>query len=649
MFLAMSDPGSIADRVKQQADIVRVVGEYVQLKKAGQSFRGLCPFHSEKTPSFNVHPVRQIYHCFGCGKGGDVFNFVMEMERCEFPEALRLVAEKCGISLPRKDRAPSEHKETQVRTKLLEIHREAQSFFVKQLEGTLEGKAARAYLEDRGLDKEALVRFGLGYAPSGGDLLFRHLKSKFNEKLLTDSGVVSRDQNGRLFDRFRRRITFPIANESGKIVAFGARALGDDQPKYLNSPETAIYSKSNVLYHLDRAKDALRRQDFAILVEGYMDAIAVARSGISNVVASCGTALAESQIKLLGRFTKRVVVNFDPDLAGQSATERSLAALLEQDFEVHVLALPAIGLPAQAGDKKADPDLFIREKGAEAYQQQLKDAPTYVDYLIARARNMDLSSAEGKLRAVNFLMPYVQKIPNRILRSEWASRIAQQLRIDEPVLRAALSKAATDRRSEVKTQPELSGRPAKPVERRLIRMLLEAGEFRLELAKQLQAEQLYLGLETEKIFAALIAANLSGQKLEPADVANLLEDRDRKVLFEILFEETEEPSWHEAEGCLIALREGRAKAEREAAQHRIEEQAAMLRATGSESSATPSGDLRSTLQLQEQKDKLIQQAKELAALERELQTRKKEEPSDDLRELHAKIAESRRRLCGPDS
>src|SRR5204863_6022214 len=213
--------------------------------------------------------------------GGDVFKFVMEMEKCAFPEAIRIVAEKCGIAVPRqKERSPEERKENQQRALLVEMHREAQSYFVKQLEGTLEGKAARAYLEDRGLDKDTISRFGIGYAPSGGDLLLRHLKIKYSEQLLVESGLISRDQSGRHFDRFRRRITFPIANESAKIVASGARALGDDQPKYLNSPETPIYSKSNVLYHLDRAKDALRRSDFAVLVDGYMDAIAVARAGI---------------------------------------------------------------------------------------------------------------------------------------------------------------------------------------------------------------------------------------------------------------------------------------------------------------------------------------------------------------------------------
>jgi DNA primase len=557
----LAEAGSFADRVKQQADIVRVVGEYVQLKKAGQNFRGLCPFHSEKTPSFNVHPVRQIYHCFGCGKGGDVFSFVMEMEKCEFPDAVRTVAEKCGIAIPSpKERSPEERKENQQRAALLEMHREVQSFFVKQLENTPEGKLARAYLEDRGLDKDAIERFGIGYAPSGGDTLLRVLKQKYAEKLIPASGLISRDEGGRLFDRFRRRITFPIANESGKIVAFGCRALGDDQPKYLNSPETPIYSKSNLLYHLDRAKDALRRQDYAILVEGYMDAIAVARAGISNVVASCGTSLAEPQIKLLSRFTRRVIVNYDPDAAGQAATERSISLLLERDFEVRVLALPG----------KADPDKFIREQGADAYVQLLKQAPPYVDYLIARARQMDLTSAEGKRQAVNFLLPYVQKIPNQILRSEWATRIAQQLRLDEPVLRAALSKAAAERRSEVKVQPELVGRPAKPAERRLIRMLAAGEGFRRELAQQLQEAQLYAGLETERIFRALIELSLSGAPLQASEIATKLEQRDQRLFFEILFEDASEPTWEEALSCLEVLRHRQAEKELADVQHSIE-------------------------------------------------------------------------------
>ena len=562
----MAEAGSFAERVKQQADIVRVVGEYVRLKKTGKDFSGLCPFHQEKTPSFTVSPLKQIFYCFGCGKGGDVFNFVMDIEKSAFPEAVRTVAERCGIAIPRpRDRSPEERQENQQRATLVEMHREAQTFFTKQISGTLEGKAARAYLEDRGLDNKAIDRFGIGYAPSDGDALLRFLKQKYPEKLLVESGLISRgERGGRLFDRFRRRIMFPIANDSGKIVAFGGRALGDEMPKYMNSPETPIYSKSNVLYHMDRAKEALRRSDFAVLVEGYMDAIAVARAGISNVVASCGTSLAEPQIKLLSRFTKRVIVNYDPDNAGQAATERSVSLLLEQDFEVRVLALPPVG------DKKADPDLFIREKGVEEYTKLLKDAPPYVDYLIARARKMDLTTGEGKRRAVNFLLPYVQKIPNTILRSEWATRIAQQLRLDEPVLRAALSKAAAQRHSELKIQPELVGRSAKPVERRLIRMLAEAEGFRRELAQQLQAAQLHHGLETEKVFAALIVACLSDDPMQATEVAAQLDERDRRILFEILFEEASEPTWEEALSCVEALQHRQAEQELADVQRSIE-------------------------------------------------------------------------------
>ncbi len=558
----MAEAGSFADRVKQQADIVRVIGEYVQLKKAGQNFRGLCPFHSEKSPSFNVHPVRQIYHCFGCGVGGDVFKFVMEMEKCPFPEAIRIVAEKSGIAVPApRERSPEERRENQQRALLIEMHRVAQSFFVKNLENTSEGKVARAYLEDRGLNKEVIEQFGIGYAPSGGDILLRQLKTRYPDKLLVESGLISREQSGtRLFDRFRRRITFPIANESGKIVAFGCRALGDDMPKYLNSPETPIYSKSNVLYHLDRAKDALRRSDFAILVEGYMDAIAVARAGVSNVVASCGTALAEPQIKLLSRFTRRVIVNYDPDTAGQTATERSISLLLEQDFEVRVLALPG----------KADPDKFIREQGKDAYIKLLKESPPYVDYLIARARRMDLTTGEGKRNAVNFLLPYVQKIPNRLLRSEWATRIAQQLRLDEPVLRSELAKAAQERRDQIKVKPELIGRSAKPVERRIIRMLAEAESFRLELAHQINQAKLHLGLETEKILSALIVPVLAGDPVQATEIGAKLDDHDRRVLFEILFEDSSELTWEEAESCIETLKQRRAERELAEVQRGIE-------------------------------------------------------------------------------
>ncbi len=576
----MAEAGSFADRVKQQADIVRVVGEYVRLRKSGLNFTGLCPFHNEKTPSFSVSQTKQFYYCFGCGMGGDVFKFVMEMEKITFPESVRAVAEKCGIAIPAaRERTPEERKENQQRTSLVDMHREAAAFFVQQLNTTPEGRAAKAYLLDRGLDSDAMARFGIGFAPSGGEALLRAFKLKFPEKALEVSGLFSRDQNGRLYDRFRRRVMFPIANDSGKIVAFGGRALGDDLPKYLNSPETPIYTKSNILYHLDRAKEALRQKDFAVLVEGYMDAIAVARAGISNVVASCGTSLTEPQVKLINRFTRRIIVNYDPDTAGQNATERSLTLLLEQGAEVRVLALP--------GGK--DPDSFIKAEGAAAYIKLLNEAPPYVDYLISRARKMDMSTGEGKLRAVNFLLPYVQRIPDRILRSEWASRIAQQLRIEEPVLRESMRKAASERRSEVKSRPELVGRVGKPAERRLVQLLIEGDEFRAQLAQEIRAEELHRGLESERILEALIEAGAEGVRPDAAALATALEDRDRRLLFEIAFETAAPPTWEEAQSCLAVLRRRLAEEELSAVQKQIE---SFAKAAG----AAAGGELRRLLE-----------------------------------------------------
>lgn len=539
----MAEAGSFAEKVKQQADIVRVIGEYVRLRKAGQNFVGLCPFHQEKTPSFGVHPVRQMYHCFGCNVSGDVFKFVMEMEKSSFPEAVRTVAEKCGIPIPRRPaQSPEERRENQQRGTLLDVHRDTAAFFARQLHETGEGKVALAYLDDRGLNREAILRFGIGYAPATGDALLRFLKPKYSEKALDVCGLISRDQSGRLYDRFRRRIIFPISNESGKVIAFGGRAMGDDMPKYMNSPETPIYTKSSVLYHLDRAKESLRQNDFGILVEGYMDAIAVARAGFANVIASCGTSLAEPQIKLLGRYTRRVVVNYDPDTAGQAATDRSLALLLEKEFDVRVLALPG----------GADPDKFLKESGAAAYRELLAQSPPYLDYLIAKARRMDRSTAEGKLAALNYLMPYVQRHPNRLMRSEWATRIASELRVDEPVLREALRRAAVERRSEVKPKTQLLVPVVKAAERRLIQMLVEAEGFRERLAQEIAAAGLHRGLETEKIIEVLVLR--VGERPDPASIAALLDEKDQRILFEALFEQALEHSWEEAESCLEFLR-----------------------------------------------------------------------------------------------
>ncbi|HVB33547.1 MAG TPA: DNA primase [Patescibacteria group bacterium] len=562
----MAEPGSVAERVKQQADIVRVVGEYVRLKKSGQNFLGLCPFHQEKTPSFAVHPGKQIYHCFGCGAGGDVFRFVMEMEKISFPEAVRAVAEKCGVTIPEWRGGSAEGRGAgEQRRALVEIHRQAAAFFVRQL-ATGEGQAARAYLEDRGLKPETIARFGLGWAPSSGEALARHLRGKFAAALLDLSGLFSRDPAGHIFDRFRRRVIFPIAAESGKVVAFGGRAIGEEPPKYLNSPETRIYTKSRVLYNLDRAREAIRKEGFAVLVEGYMDAIALAEAGVENVAASCGTSLAETQARLLARFTRNVVVNYDVDAAGQAATDRSLALLLGEGFDVRVLALPA----RSAG--KTDPDQFVREEGVGAYRELLGRSPLYLDYLIARARQMDTGTIEEKLRGVNFLLPYVRLLSSPLARSEWASRVASELKVDQAALRELLQRAAAERKVEVKARPELLAAAVTPAERRLLKMLLDADATGERLAEQMRQTELHRGLETEPIFAVLLDA-VGGERPDAGELTALgerLHERHRRLLFELAFEPAAEANWEEAESCLSALKRRRLEAELRSVQTEIE-------------------------------------------------------------------------------
>ena len=459
---------SQVDQVRAAADIVKIVGDYVKLRKSGANYTGLCPFHQEKTPSFSVHPVKQFFHCFGCGVGGDVFKFVMLMDGLTFPEALRRTAEKVGIHIEEGAGEETYDANTRLRASLMKLHEIAAKFFAAQLGATAEGRMARAYLADRGITDEVVGRFRLGFAPGDGQGLVRQFSGAgFEQEAIEKSGLILVDaERQRPYDRFRRRIIFPISNDAGKVVAFAGRALGDDQPKYLNSPETAIYTKSRLLYHLDRAGQATRKLDYAILVEGYMDCIAVASSGIENVVASCGTSLTEGQIRLLGRYTRRVVVNYDPDSAGMAATERSLALLLEAGFEAKVLALPG-GL---------DPDEFIRKRGAASYGELLKSAPSYLDYLTERAaRNHDIRSPEGKVAAVNAILPYLIKVPNPMLRAELAGRLAERLRVDERLLRDELRRAAGEKRGEVRVVEEVVADSNHAV-KQLLRACLESEE-----------------------------------------------------------------------------------------------------------------------------------------------------------------------------
>jgi DNA primase len=609
----MANPGDFAYTVKQQADIVRIIGDYVKLKKAGaQNFSGLCPFHGEKTPSFSVHATRQFYHCFGCGVSGDVFSFVQKIENLTFPESVRLVAQKLGIPLPKASYStPGEAKEARLRGQLLDVHERAVAFFQECLRRP-EGARAREYLLGRGLNDEMFAKFRIGYAPDSGFLLRDRLKSEFSEEVLRESGLFSwkQDDSGRqtsdprpqpdtgapslsvrsldgqggdfdsgsateplprsevrgptsasMYSKFRNRVMFPISSEAGKVIAFAGRTLSTDEksgPKYLNSPETPIYSKSKVLFNLDLAKEWIKKFDYAILVEGQMDCISVFAAGFQNVIASSGTAFTELQAKLLGRFSKNVVVNFDPDTAGAKATERTLGLLIEEEFQIKVLTL----------EQGFDPDLYIRRKGKDAYSEALRQSQKYFDYLIERARTQfPIRSAEGKHKAVNYLLPHIQRVPSRIMRDELAQEIAQKLQVDSAVLRQELRHAASTRStSAVKVPAEAQVTEAEKV---LIRALASArqiqtaeehisardgAEEEFDPARQAQfvllKEGLHLGLATEALAECLLNASP-----EAPDILQIpASEPDRRMLAAILLKEEEELTAEVLEAAVRALR-----------------------------------------------------------------------------------------------
>ena len=555
---------SQVDEVRAAADIVKVVGDYVKLRKAGVNYMGLCPFHQEKTPSFAVHPAKQIFHCFGCGVGGDVFKFVMMIDNLTFPEALRRLAEKVGVTLSDTFGDVTYDTNARVRAALYKMHEAAAKFFAAQLGGTAEGRLARAYLEDRGLTDEVVDRFRLGYAPADGQALIRHLAGAGHEsELLEKSGLVVRDnERNRYYDRFRRRITFAIANDNGKVVAFAGRALGDEQPKYLNSPETPIYTKGRVLYHLDRAAPAIRKLDYTIMVEGYMDCIAVASSGIENVVACCGTSLTEGQVRLLARYSRRVVVNYDPDSAGVAATERSLALLLEEGFEAKVLALPG-GL---------DPDSFIRKKGVFAYRELLTGTPSYIDYLTDRAlATHNINMPEGKVGAANAVLPYLARVPNAMLRAELANRLAERLHLDQRLLQEELRRAAGTERSEMRILPESAALKATTAEKELLRAFMEDQGLADELLPQTVEQGMLAGLVTEPIFKRFQELRRRGESAEPAALEESLNAEARRALYESLFWAVEPPDRGRIDRHLRSLRARRARRQLDALRAAIQQ------------------------------------------------------------------------------
>jgi DNA primase len=539
-----------AQSVKQQADIVKVIESYIRLRKAGaQRFTGPCPFHKEKTPSFSVHAGQQFFYCFGCQATGDVFSFVGKIENVGFPEAVRIVAQKCGIPLPKREfSSPEEAAGARLRTKLLELHETAAAWFEEQLRGP-GGALAREYLAGRGLTDEGIKRFRIGYAPDSFHALHERLGGVADEETLRASGLFSSKEQGDggqgpIYDRFRKRVVFPICNEGGRVIAFTARTLETGEKagaKYINSPETPLYSKGQVLFNLDKAKPAIRALEFALLVEGQMDCISVFLAGIQNVIATSGTAFTEQQVAILKRHTSNVIVNFDPDTAGANAAEKSIALLTEAGFAVKIVTLEG-GL---------DPDRFIRERGVEAYKVALRESRRQADYLIERARMLfPGASADQKVKAMNFLLPHIRRMPETIAREQFAADAAQKLGIGSAVLREELRQAALRRRDRVEE------RAAKltEVERVLLRALAvtdpDGAEARLLATEALTNNAAWF--EHLGAFGAMRALASRAAK-DPMDA--VLDPGQRALLADALLGESRPPEANEVESAVQEVQE----------------------------------------------------------------------------------------------
>jgi DNA primase len=509
-----------AQELKSRVDIVSIIGERVRLKKSGANrYTGLCPFHTEKTGSFSVQVTSQRYYCFGCQAKGDVIEFVMGIEGISFHEALKELAERHGIAMPK--RAQYSDEDSRLREAVFQMHELAAESFRANLSAPA-GEVVCAYLGRRGVKSETIELFGLGFSDRSGRALLRLFEQRsFTATQIEQSGLVRKRDDGSFYDYFRGRLMFPIHNEMGRIIAFGGRGLSEeDVPKYLNSPETPIYKKSKVLFNLHRAKEAIRKEDRAVLVEGYMDAIGVTAAGFRSVVASCGTALTSDQVRAIKRHTDKIVVNFDPDAAGAKAAERSIHLLLEEGLEVRIMEL----------DGGLDPDEYCKERGASAYRERLDGAKGYFHWLADRARKQyDIRSTEGKVAVLKFLVPAVQRIPDKLERMQIAIEVAGYVGVDQAnqgMVLDAFKKSVADSKEPMRQPVEA----VRADEKGLLHVLLSDIEGREGLVAELGPIEILQRVAMRRIFQALLAVHAAGQPLDYDAVNSRLEDGDQNLL-----------------------------------------------------------------------------------------------------------------------
>ena len=546
------------DDLRRQADIVRVIQDYVQLKKKGANWMACCPFHKEKTPSFSVSPTKEIFYCFGCHKGGSVFNFVMEIERVAFPEAIKIVADKVGVPLPKLVDDGRFEARRQQADEVVQLNGWAQEWWEQQLQSSGEAKIARDYLVQREITDETSKTFRLGYAPDSWEALSSYLRQKGATQLQIDrSGLVVKRDEGGSYDRFRGRLMFPVMDIQGRPIAFGGRTLKGEDAKYINSPETAAYVKGRNLFGLNLTRDEIRRQEFAILVEGFLDLIVPYQFGIRNVVASLGTALTPDQVKLLGRFARKVVVNYDGDRAGVQAAKKSIEILLAEDLEVKVLVLP----------ENADPDEFIRKFGATEYQRRRANAQPHIQFVIDNAlRDRSLHRPAEKAEAVEEVLPYIRAVSSRIQKSEYFDMAMDGLRISDLALRRELWQTVRSTAPErgVAGQKVMKRSGVKPTvaEQRLLELLLANEGLRRDILPKLEKTD-YEELATASIFRALVEIEAEGREPDHDTLTQMTEDDrfavellPRLLIGEIQSMESEKGSDPRvaAEKCLDALR-----------------------------------------------------------------------------------------------
>ena len=554
-------PQQFIDDLKLQANIVQVVQEYVPLKRIGTTYRGLCPFHSEKTPSFHVNPDKGFFHCFGCGVGGDVFKFLELHEKVGFQDVIKLLSQKFGVSLPQLGDGGGDDTryDATLRETLLNMHETAAGYFREQLSSPA-GVRARQQLAERGVSGKTIEQLGLGYAPPAREgLKARLLKQGFSRDLLIQCGLVGQRDNGEIVDRFRHRLMVPICRDTGSVIAFGGRAMDADQvPKYLNSSDTAIYSKGRTLYGLNLTKTSIRTAGFVVLVEGYFDFAQIFQSDAAPAVASCGTALTPHQAQLLRRFTSKIVLSFDPDAAGQSAAVKSCELMVKEGFEVNVVVL----------DKGEDPDTFIRKKGGDQYRARLRRSRPYLEYLRERAaRRLDFGNPETQRAFLAQMLAVASWLPDAGMRDQFADRVAHTARITAEVVQSEFRKIAAKRRTTLAPAELPSLGEVKKAEKALIWWLIQRPAETRVVLNTLDEEDLR-ALATRRIFEVAQSLHYEATERLPSALIQRLSTVDAQLVTKIASEPA--PPATLVDECVRAMKRLRFDRERAAIQREID-------------------------------------------------------------------------------